>query len=245
MSLHLLYTRYLLPLLLNTQYIVIMKKSIFLILMFFPLMNWAQNTWELPNNNNNQEESTKKEAIIKKNKTNPDAKYLEGAVPEVDGKVVFTLDKKIPEMSAEEIYRKVYNVIEELTKEENQFPISRIAVVNKAEYTIAARMKEWLVFQNSFLSLDRTIFNYTLIAKADDGHIHMTLERINYQYELDRGENQGLEVKAEDWIVDKEGLNKKRTKLAKYSGKFRKKTIDRKDNIFSRVCNALQIPYEY
>ena len=60
---------------------------------------------------------------------------------------------------------------------------------------------------------------------------------------MERPDTQGMETKAEDWITDKWGLNKKGNKLAKYSGKFRSKTIDRKDSIFQRVCQVLNVAY--
>ena len=206
-----------------------------------PMMGVAQNTWESPQNETHQAE-TKKKALFDSNKKKTDAKYLAGAVPEVDGKVVFTLDKAVPNMNAEAIYDTLYNVMTALTKEPNQFPTSRIVVVNKGERTIAASYKEWLVFQNSFLSLDRTVFNYVLIAKIQDHHLTLTMERLNYQYETERSDAKGgLETRAEGWITDADGLNKKKTAPARYSGKFRVKTIDRKDYIFNKVCQALGI----
>lgn len=222
-----------------------MKKILAALFIYLPLMGMAQNTWEIPQEDPQQQQTqNKKTAIFDKKKRNEYSKYLVGAVPEVDGRVVFTLSKDVPGMTADEIYQKVYALLTAMSKEENQFPQSKIAVVNKAEHTIVARMKEWLVFQNTFLSLDRTVFNYTIIAKASDGHLNLTLERLSYQYEMNRTDtNGGLNVKAEEWITDKEGLNKKRTKLAKYSGKFRRKTIDRKDNIFDRVCKVLGVTY--
>lgn len=220
-----------------------MKKLLIAILAFLPLVGMAQNVWEVPTDTAKTEAKHKKKALFEKKKKTVDPKYLAGAVPEVDGKVVFTLDKDVPGMSADQIYDKTLAFMQELTKEENQFDVSKVSVVNKGEHTIAARYKEWLVFQNTFLSLDRTVFNYTLIARCTDGHLHLTMERLSYQYETERGLDRGLETKAEDWITDKEALNKKGTKLMKYSGKFRRKTIDRKDNIFSRVCKALNINY--
>ena len=112
--------------------------------------------------------------------------------------------------------------------------------MNKQDHVIAARLKEWLVFQNTFLSLDRTVFNYTIIATCADGHLNLKLTRISYQYELDR-EGSGLETTAEEWITDKYGLTKKQDKLSKYSGKFRRKTIDRKDYIFDKIKAALNV----
>lgn len=221
-----------------------MKQIIVALFACLPLMGMAQNTWEVPQEKIEEAKPKQQKKALFETKKKEDAKYLAGAVPEVDGRVVFTLDKKVPGMSADEIYKKVYDVIHAMTQEENQFPQSKIAVINKSEHTIAARMREWLVFQNTFLSLDRTIFNYTLIAKAADGRLVLTMERLSYQYEKDRTDVRGgFDTKAEDWITDKEALNKKQTKLLKYSGKFRRKTIDRKDNIFDRVCRALSVKY--
>ncbi len=221
----------------------VMKHLIIAILACLPLMGMAQNTWELPKEENKQAEP-KKKALFEKNKKNEDPKYLEGAVPVVDGKVVFTLDRNVPGMSADEIYNKLYVLLDSMTKAENQSEMSHIAVVNKAEHTIAARFREWLVFQNTFLALDRTVFNYVIIANATDGHVKVTMERLNYQYEMSRTESGGgLEVKAEEWITDDNALNKKKTKLTKGSANFRRKTIDRKDYIFHEVCSTLGIPY--
>ncbi len=220
-----------------------MKHLIIALLACLPWTAMAQNTWELPESQTNKQEVEKPRKQVKEKvqKIKEDPKYLTGAVPEVDGKVVFTLDRDVPGMSADDIYQAVYEVMQGITQEEGQFPTSKIAVVNKGQHTIAARIKEWLVFSNSFLSLDRTVFNYTLIAQASDGHIKMTMERISYEYETERPS--GIRASAEEWITDKKAVNSKHTKLQKYNGKFRRKTIDRKDNIFGRVCNALRISY--
>lgn len=218
-----------------------MKKLMIAILACLPLAVFAQNNvWEIPEEQTQQGSNPK---VVKKAKTTENPKYLAGAVPEVDGHVVFTLDKDVPGMSADSIYQKVYGVFEEVVAESRAsglVPAGRIAAVNKAEHTVAARINEWLVFQNAFLALDRTEFTYTLIAQASDGHINVTMERISYAYETDRG-NDGLKTTADEWITDKAALNKKGTKLYKGSGKFRRKTIDRKDNIFGRICDALGI----
>ena len=44
---------------------------------------------------------------------------------------------------------------------------------------------------------------------------------------------------AEEWITDKYCVNKKHTKLLPVSGKFRRKTIDRKDYLFNRFNTIL------
>lgn len=200
----------------------------------------AQNVWEKPQTTAPQEETTKKKSLFESNKKAVDPKYLAGAVPVVDGKVTFTLDKDIPGKSAQEIYDIVFATLEKMTKEENQFKTSQVAIVNKQDHIIGARFKEWLVFQNTFLSLDRTIFNYTVIATCTDEHLNVTISRISYAYEMDRGVNDGMEMRAEEWITDENALNKKKDNLSKYSGKFRRKTIDRKDNIFETLLEALK-----
>ena len=217
-----------------------MKKTIIAIMLLCPTLSFAQNTQEVPTQKTEVRDTTKRKALFETKKKVEDPKYLSGAVPVVDGKVTFTLDMDVKGKTAQEIYDILYGVLDNMTKEENQFKESKIAIVNKGEHTIAARYKEWLVFRNSALSLDRTVFNYTIIAQATDGHVNVKLFRISYQYELERGINDGIEVVAEEWITDEQGLNKKKDKLAKYSGKFRKKTIDRKDNIFETITNALR-----
>ena len=217
-----------------------MKKTIIAIMLLCPTLSFAQNTWEVPTQKTEVRDTTKRKALFETKKKVEDPKYLSGAVPVVDGKVTFTLDMDVKGKTAQEIYDILYGVLDNMTKEEKQFKESKIAIVNKGEHTIAARYKEWLVFRNSALSLDRTVFNYTIIAQATDGHVNVKLFRISYQYELERGINDGIEVVAEEWITDEQGLNKKKDKLAKYSGKFRKKTIDRKDNIFETITNALR-----
>ena len=217
-----------------------MKKTIIAIMLLCPTLSFAQNTWEVPTQKTEVRDTTKRKALFETKKKVEDPKYLSGAVPVVDGKVTFTLDMDVKGKTAQEIYDILYGVLDNMTKEENQFKESKIAIVNKGEHTIAARYKEWLVFRNSALSLDRTVFNYTIIAQATDGHVNVKLFRISYQYELERGINDGIEVVAEEWITDEQGLNKKKDTLAKYSGKFRRKTIDRKDNIFETITNALR-----
>ena len=213
-----------------------MKKLIAIAFALVPCLCMAQGDWEKPVKQNQEA----KKALFSKNPANEDPKYLEGAVPTVDGKVVFTLDKDVPGKDAQQIYDIVYNVLEKMTTAENQFKESQVSLVNKKEHVIAARYREWLVFKNTFLALDRTVFNYTIIANCSDGHLNMMLSRIFYSYETERDDTNGMETSADEWITDKYALNKSKTKLSKYSGKFRRKTIDRKDEIFKIVSDALE-----
>ena len=160
-----------------------------------------------------------------------EAKYMDGAVTiNSEGKVEFTLDTDANGKSADEIYNIVYQYMSELTQGENNIK-SRMALVNKDQHIIANTMDEWLVFSNSFISLDRTEFKYNLVASIKDNHLTLTLERLYYIYEEDR--STGFKAPAEEVITDKYALNKKKTNLAKIFGKFRRLTIDRKDQIFN------------
>ena len=220
-----------------------MKTYLLAIIAFVPLFAIAQNNkWENPE----QEQQLKTEAkALQKSKNTTkesDNKYLVGAVPEIDGHVVFTLNIDVPGQKASEIYNTIDELVRE-SKAEGLQPESRIAAVNKEDHIIAARFKEWLVFSSNLFSLDRTEFIYTLIAQATDEHLKVTMERIKYAYETNQRDNRGFETTAEEWITDKEALNKRQDKLAKGNGKFRMKTIDRKDNIFRRICQALNVKY--
>ena len=63
------------------------------------------------------------------------------------------------------------------------------------------------------------------------------MTHIRYLYDEER---QPQTYNAEEWITDKEGLNKKQNKLARISGKFRRKTIDRKDFLFNKFAELLK-----
>ena len=64
----------------------------------------------------------------------------------------------------------------------------------------------------------------------------MKVSHIHYLYEEERD---AMVYKAEEWITDRYGLNRKQNKLARVSGKFRRKTIDRIDYIFARFNKLL------
>lgn len=202
-----------------------------------PFCAMAQNDWEKPQQPATQQ-STQKEKDGKNSKEKAeieDKKYLQGAVPLKEGKVIFDFELDVPGKNAQEIYDLVYTTLDSLTRTENQLPESNVALVNRREHIIAARFKEWLVFQSTFLSLDRTLFNYTLIARCSDGHLNLSLSRISYAYETNRGSKNGLETTAENWITDEYALNKSKTKLNRMSGKFRRKTLDRKEELFDII----------
>lgn len=220
-----------------------MKKLLIALWVFLPFVAMAQSEWERPEKSRKSQTSqvSQRKGLPQTEEVGEQAKYLAGAVPMVDGKVVFTLDIDVKDKDVQQIYDIVYEKLDEMASGSNQFEESQVALVNKQEHVIAARFREWLVFKNSVLSLDRSVFNYTIIAKCSDGHLNLTLSRISYAYEMDRKDTGGgFQTSAEEWITDKYALSKDQTKLNKHSGKFRRKTIDRKDEIFELIANALK-----
>ena len=196
-----------------------MRQLIIALLIALPVAVAAQeNEWE------KQEQ--------KAQTANPDAKYLAGAVPEVDGHVMFTTTVQVPGKTAEQIYERALQLMTDLTKTSNQLEQSRIAYTNAETHQIVGSYQEWLVFKNKPLNLDRTRMLYQLVADCRDGEMDLKMMRIVYLYDEERNPTT---YKAEEWINDKYGLNKKQTKLARVSGKFRRKTIDRKDYLFKNL----------
>lgn len=202
-----------------------MKKVLIVVLLTMPLIASAQdNTWE----------KIEQEPVSKEN---ADAKYLvENAVPIVDGKVCWETTILAPGKSARQIFDILQEQMTKMTKEPNQEENSVVAINDPEKYQLGAVFHEWLVFKKAALSLDQTIINFQLIAECADGKANLKLTRITYDYDLERDP---VHYVAEQWITDKFCLNKKHAKLLPISGKFRRKTIDRKDYIFNKFNTLL------
>lgn len=170
-----------------------------------------------------------------------DPKYLAGAIQlNAEGKVEFVLDTQASGKSADEIYNIVFQYMSKLIKNEQNIN-SRIALVNrnnKNEQIIACIMDEWFVFNQSFISLDRSETKYQLVATISDNHLHLSMTRIVFNYE--EGRSTGFKEPAENVITDKYALTKKKNDLAKIYGKFRRGTIDRKDQIFNNLTKLVR-----
>ncbi len=198
-----------------------MKKFTIIFAMLFSMSVYAQdNSWE-------------QVTVTKESKSKVEEKYLAGAVPVVDGKVVFEKTFSAPGKTREQIYNILLEEFTQMTKEPNQLEQSRIVFTDSDKYAqLIGSYQEWLVFKNKPLVLDRTRLFFHLIAEIKDGEATVKFTRIYYLYDEERTP---MTYQAEEWITDRYGLNRKMTKLARVSGKFRRKTIDRKDYIFNRL----------
>lgn len=162
-----------------------------------------------------------------------DAKYLaKDAVPVENGRVIFTKEFEIP-MNVADIYAAVQEWANEQYAPVKEMPNHKVLFATPEVYELSAGGEEWMVFANKFLSLDRTRFYYKLNLSCYDKKIVARIYDIRYWYEEER--EGGSKYKAEEWITDEWAVNKKGTKLAKKSGKFRRKTIDRIEEIFNNL----------
>ena len=84
-------------------------------------------------------------------------------------------------------------------------------------------------------TMDMDDFIKTVVAICDavkGKKVALTITQISYYYNEDMEGKNGVPYKAEEWITDKLAVNKKGTKLYPRSGKFRRKTVDRVEEIF-------------
>lgn len=215
-----------------------MRKLIFALMSLMPMFAWAQ--WETPDNQENAQQNSKwtqpeqKKATTetKKEKTYEWAAYLEDVVPtDSEGNVVWERTFT-NQLSGEENYSRMLEFLNDFIKGKNFNPESRVALVNKAERSIAAHIDEYIVFSSSFIALDRTRLIYTLQVTCEDRQVTVKAFRISYWYEENR--KGGYRYQAEKWITDKYAVNKKHTKLLPISGKFRRKTVDRMNELMQQ-----------
>ena len=165
------------------------------------------------------------------NKDDDDSRYLAGAVPVVDGKVVFSKEFSIPGMSQDKIYERMLKWMTNMLKENKNN--SRVVYADKATGSIAGVGEQWIVFSSSALSLDRTWINYQITVNCQPSKCIMEIEKIRYTY------RETEKYTAEEWITDKYALNKTQTKLVRGLAKWRRKTVDFADSLFKSAAQAL------
>lgn len=165
-----------------------------------------------------------------------DEKYLEGAITLKNGKVTFSTEMVTPAMTKEQIYETILDWANKRFQPSEKMN-ARVLFQNPKEGSIAIGGEEYLVFSTSALALDRTRIYYQLKVLCENGKSNIEMTRIRYWY--DEARNGGEKYEAEEWIIDEWGLNKSKTKLAPICGKFRKKTIDLKDELFMEIQSVL------
>lgn len=165
-------------------------------------------------------------------------KYLAGAVSTDNGFVVFTAKETVEGKSRAEIYKALEAYTKSLLESEVSGTQCRITELTPETGVIAASIEEELTFKRNNWVHDYARFFYQIVFEIQDGGYTATIRRIRYLYSPMDMNSIDNTMTAEDWITDKEALNRK-GKLNKIGGKkFRYATINRKDEIFAQALKA-------
>ena len=186
-------------------------KNLLLVFCFLPMFAWAQEEDQ--------------------------SKYMAGAVPEENGKVVFSQTINAPHLSKDHIFDAI------LTWANTRFKTDKgnwgmVAYSNKEEGQIACYGNEYLVFADKTFALDRARINYRMNFICSAGKCDVTVTNIIYVYPEATKER----LAAEDWITDKQALSKDQTKLIRRLAKFRIKTIDLVEELHEGALKSLNLP---
>lgn len=175
-------------------------------------------------------------------KSDVDSKYLAGAVPEENGMVVFRKSFRVPGKSQQDVLAGVKDfVVNDLVGKGIEGLRTRVISDGQEGGLVVARVEEWMVFKNKPLYLDRTRFRYQLSAKVTGDKVEMEISQISYYYAEQTDGTNGESYKAEEWITDQAAIAKSGKKLYPRSGKFRKKTIDRVEEIFALAIDKFEV----
>lgn len=171
--------------------------------------------------------------------------YMQGAVTEENGEVVFSQDIEVPLKTKAQIMtnlqrwaslRYLAESSQGVWTDNNYFKNYEHAQVAKVDAqstpaVIECKADEELIFTNKTLSKDYSRLNYTLTLRIQDGKVSVRMTDIVYTYNLT---DQAQRIKAEDWITDSEAFSKK-GQLLRNVAKFRIKTIDLKDELMKEI----------
>lgn len=163
-------------------------------------------------------------------------KYLaEGAVPVVDGKVLFKGEVKFAqELPAERVGAIAKQWVDDYLTEAT-LPNNKLLNVTGSSVEFAGSKD--IVFSSNAFSYDKARMMYVMkINFAPDG---CTMELGNIRYSYNDGVS-NMAIYAEDYITDANAVNKKRTRLLPVTGKFRRKTLDEVGEIFNSFSQAFR-----
>lgn len=185
---------------------------------------------------------------IKSQKADQSAYAVKGAIPEEAGKVVFKDVISAPGKTKDEIFTKVAQWVS-LRYEPNSsigdwrepnffrnIEFSKVKSADKQSGKIECQGAEELIFSIKPLAKNYTQAFYLLNLAISDGQVEFCLNTLSFN--VDQGEGQFVRMTAEEWITDKECLNKK-GELKRIPGKFRIKTIDLVEELKKEIAAAI------
>lgn len=176
-------------------------------------------------------------SVAQKNDNIDINKYLSGAVPEKDGKVIFTKEINAPGLSSEQIYT-IGRAWLDATLQENKNR-SAIVAADAANGSLSGINEHYLVFKSSAFSLDRATVSYVISLQALDNKCILQVSSIKYLYNGSQKSTPDR-YSAEEWITDSNALNKAKTKMYPGMAKFRIKTIDKVDELAESLKKELE-----
>lgn len=165
-----------------------------------------------------------------------ESKYMTGAVPLVNGKVVLSRSLNVQGFSKDQIYKALQSWAHQ------QFDNSRNQVVytDEDKGVIAARGEDEIVVRIGLFP-GKIKLEYMLTMKCGNGTCILETSRIKYQNNPSSKKSTDI-ISAEEFITDKYALNKAQTKLTNGTGDYRMKTIDVVDKLAAQAQEAI---YQY
>ena len=169
--------------------------------------------------------------------------YMQGAVPEQDGKVVFTKTIAAPGKSKAEIYqalaswastRYMPNVENGKWNDKDYFrnlAYSTVKSGSAADGHIICQGSEEQVFSNKILEKDFTEMEYVLDLRITDGQVVATMTDIAYRYTF----TSVRERKPAEEVITDASVFTKKGKWIKAYRKFRIKTVDLAAELFREI----------
>ena len=173
--------------------------------------------------------------------------YMQGAVPIVDGQVVFSKNIVSPSGNSKKVFtdllqwanlRYMADVEHGVWTDADYYRNLTNAMVKSADEqtgVIVCQADEELVFTNKVLAKDYCKVNYKLEIKVEAAVVKVTISNISYVYNLT---DEPQRLTAEEWITDEEAISRK-GKLYRVSGKFRVKTIDLQKQLFDEIAEVV------
>ena len=166
-----------------------------------------------------------------------DKKYLAGAVPTEDGKVVFNRQLDITGIAPQTAI--------ELTRQWANGPLAndgysgKIYDIDNNAGSLVINMDGDLVFKSSAFQLDQATISFILDVKFNNNKCMLTFRNIRYLYAINPNNTRRDVIMADNWIVDKEALNKAGTKMYAMNGKFRIRTVQLVDYLTESLRSGL------
>lgn len=160
-------------------------------------------------------------------------KYMEGAVPVIDGKVIFERELNIPLFSEEQIYKALADWAgKKFTGKSN-----RVISTDDSKSVVLIQGEDEMTIRIGLFP-GKVKVHYILSADCSNGKCTLKTTRVRYTNNP-ASKNSTDVIMAEEYITDRYALNKAKTKIFKGTGDYRMNTIDIVDKIAQDAQDAI------